>query len=121
MAAPTNDRGGVRQVLRALKNAGADDISYYDEDYDERVYLTGKPEKEILDEVMNYDELWVRFVKGTEGIEGYDRIAVRFVFGNEPYEVVCEYTIYSEAPGSFYNVVNDLTNEWIFGDDEDDD
>lgn len=121
MAAPTNDRGGVRQVLRALKNAGADDISYYDEDFDERVSLIGKPEKVVLDEVMNYDDLWVRFAKGTEGTEGYDRINVRFVFGNSPDEVVCDYTLFREDGDSFSVLIDNLTNSWWDDDDEDDD
>lgn len=99
MAAPTSDRGGIQQVIRALK-ADAWELDFvYDGGDDDQPVST---ETEAVNAVMAVDDAFLNFKRGDE--TGW----VRFVLGNDPDEVVCDYTTNLTA-------VDTLTHGWYFG------
>ena len=96
MSAPTSDKAGIRQTIRALKATGWS-LTFIN-DGEEYTKVTG--EREAIDLIMNLDDVYLNVAKGNE------RGWVRFVLGNEPDEVVCDYTTNLTA-------VDTLTNGWI--------
>lgn len=82
MAAPTTDRGGIQQVVRALRAAGWE----LDSAWDGEESLENPSETAAIDWVMACDQGHIYFKKG-------DTLGwVFFVLGNAPYEVVNDYT-----------------------------
>lgn len=101
MGAPTSDRGGVLQTLRALQAAGWAMHHTYDGEDSTR---TGTVQA-ATDAVMAVDDAVVHVRQ-----EGYDTSNetgwVRFVLGNDPDEVVCDYTSNLES------VIGPLFDSW---------
>jgi ABC-type Zn uptake system ZnuABC Zn-binding protein ZnuA len=101
MTAPTSDKAGVRQTIRALRNA--DHVIYAVEDGASEVHKfdAKASEDDIIAEVMSCDDgyLLVRLPDGTES-------HVYFVFGNDPEEVVCDHGV------SLSPVLDPLTESW---------
>jgi methylaspartate ammonia-lyase len=85
MGAPTTDRGGIQQVIRALKLAGWEPYEV-DDGGDENEKVTN--ETEAIDAVMAVDAAHMLFKRQ----EPFDTGYVFFVLGNDPEEVVCDYT-----------------------------
>lgn len=97
MAAPKDDRSGIRQTIRALKAAGYTlDRVFNGGDEDEPV----RTEAEAIAEIMAVDDAYLYVLRGRE--ESY----VRFVMGNEPFEVICDNTVNLEP------VLGPLTARW---------
>jgi len=93
VSAPTSDRAGVRQTLRALKADGWKPLWVdYRDGEDEEVPCT--KERETVEAVMQVDDAFLV----VEHTETKERGWVRFVMGNEPDEVVCDYTVKLEGP-----------------------
>jgi hypothetical protein len=84
MSAPTSDRSGIRQTVRALIAAGWLPLWV---DYNDGDVEKVTRETETVDAIMAVDDAFLVVEKGTE------RGWVRFVMGNDPDEVVCDYTI----------------------------
>lgn len=91
MGKPSTDRGGMQQVIRALKADGWALHSVGD--------VEVATETAAIEEVESTGDEWVYFRKDGKGG------AVRFVLGNDPDEVVCDYTVN-------LTVVDTLTSSW---------
>lgn len=99
MSAPSSDRAGIRQVIRALRAAGWVLVEVYDGEDDVPV----SNETEAVDAVMAVDDAYLHVAEGTPtGPRGW----VRFVLGNDPEEVVCDHTI------NLGSVLDPLTEGW---------
>lgn len=96
MSAPTTDKAGIRQTVRALRAAGYTlDSVEHEED------VTVSNEKEAVHEATSCDEAWL-WVKDPEGkLHG-----VYFVLGNDPDEVICDYHVSLEP------VIGPLQDSW---------
>ena len=101
MATPTTDRGGVLQVIRALKAAGYTPFMAVDGEGEE---FHTQNETELVENLMSCDDgtLYVRLPEGSERKTSH----VYFVFGNDPEEVVCDYGLSLEP------VIGPLTESW---------
>lgn len=101
MGAPTTDRGGIQQVIRALQDAGWQ--LHYVNDGEGRVKTS--TEQRAVDAITAVDQAWCYFKRTVDGTEqhGY----VFFVLGNDPEEVVCDYTTNLDP------TVGDLTGSWF--------
>ena len=95
MSAPTSDRGGMQQVIRAMRADGWE----IDSAWDGEESLESPNETAAIDWVMACDQGHIYFRKGDE--TGW----VFFVLGNEPEEVVNDYTVNLTA-------VDALTSSW---------
>lgn len=100
MSAPSSDRAGIRQAIRALRNNGWD--LHYVNDGEERILV--KTESEAIDAIMAVDcaRLFVNHI-GPD----YDSGWLFFVLGNMPDEVICDYTTNLES------VIEPLTDSWF--------
>lgn len=98
MSAPTTDRGGIQQTIRALKADGYELDSVWDGEESTPV----KTETEALDIIMNLDQATMYVNK-----DGADAGYVFFVMGNDPDEVICDYTVNLES------VIGPLTDGWF--------
>ena len=104
MSAPSSDKAGIRQTIRALRNAGYElDRVYNGGDEDTPV----SNETEALEEIMATDDatLWVKCPKASVNA-GKSR-GVYFVLGNSPDEVICDYHV------SLSHVLDPLIDSWI--------
>lgn len=100
MGAPSSDKAGIRQVIRALR--AADHVIYGGHDGDSEVeYAPDASEDTIIADMTASDSstLWVRLPDGTAS-------HVYFVLGNDPEEVVCDHGISLEP------VLDPLTRSW---------
>lgn len=100
MGAPTTDRGGIQQTIRALVADGW--LLRYVYDGEERVKVTNEPE--AIEAIMAVDDAALHVARHGEA-GTYATGWVRFVMGNDPDEVVCDYTTNLEC-------VDALTNGW---------
>lgn len=97
MAAPSSERAGVRQAIRALKADGWE-ISHVDDGGDEPVIVSGEREAIEAIEAVGFAHLWVK----RPGDDGW----VFFTMQNgAPDEVVCDFTTNLEC-------IERLTNSW---------
>lgn len=87
MSKPSSDAAGIRQTIRALRDAGWELASVNDREEDLKV----TNEAEALAAVTAVDEAFLYVTKGDQ--RGY----VFFVLGNEPDEVICDYTVNLES------------------------
>lgn len=101
MGAPTTDRGGIQQTIRALVADGWQLRYVYDGE--ERVKVTNEPE--AIDAITAVDDAALHVARGAKGTPERATGWVRFVMGNDPDEVVCDYTTNLEC-------VDALTNGW---------
>lgn len=98
MPAPSSDKAGIRQIIRALRDAGWELDYVYDREDETYVATEGA----AIDAIMAVDEAFL-YVKRTEnGVRGY----VFFVLGNDPAEVAADYTV------NLSNVIDPLTESW---------
>ena len=107
MATPSSDSAGIRQSIRALRNAGyslvaVDDGGYYepaeggDSDGDQIV----SNETQAIEAITAVDDARL-FVKNGD-VSGW----VRYVMGNSPEEVICDYTV------NLSHVLDALIDSW---------
>lgn len=93
MGAPSSDSAGIRQVYRALKEAGNPVIFVFDGEENVPV----KNENECVDAVTAVDDAFANTADGW----------VRFVLGNAPEEVVCDYTV------NLSDVLDPILDRWM--------
>lgn len=96
MSAPTTDRGGIQQTIRALRDAGWELDSVWDGE--ESTPVTSYPQ--AVDDIMSVDQAHLYVKK--DGAEGW----VFFVLGNDPDEVINDYTV------NLSEVLDPLTESW---------
>ena len=101
MTAPSSDRAGIRQIIRALRAADYDLVEVWDGE--ETVPV--KNESEAIDAVMAVDDATL-FVRTPDGSRNP---WVRFVMGNDPEEVVCDHVVDCQ---NFEQVIDSVTEEW---------
>lgn len=104
MSAPTTDRGGIEQAIRALRAAGWE-LAYVD-DGGENIPV--KTEPEAIDAIMAVDQAWLHFTKGEPELDKklHKTGWLFFVLGNDPDEVICDYTTNLDP------TIEDLTRGW---------
>lgn len=86
MSAPSSDRAGIRQTVRALKSAGYRPAQV--NDGEETISVTDCGEAKIIEALTATDQSWL-YVTGADGTQSS---WVYFVLGNDPEEVVCDYS-----------------------------
>lgn len=97
MSAPTSDKAGIRQTIRALRAAGweLDFVCNQEDD------IPVKTEDEAIQHITAVDEAFLN-------VKAYDRRGhVFFVLGNSPDEVICDYTT------NLSSVIEPLTDSWF--------
>lgn len=97
--APSSDRAGIRQVIRALVAAGYTLVEVFDGE--ENVPTT--TESAAIDAIMAVDDATL-FVRTPDGSRNP---WVRFVLGNDPEEVVCDFVV------SLSPVIDAVCDRWI--------
>lgn len=100
MSAPSSDQAGIRQTIRALRDA--EHIVYGGNDGEADVtYAPDASEDDIIADMTACDSstLWVRLPDGTTSF-------VFFVLGNDPEEVICDHGV------SLSPVLDPLTEKW---------
>lgn len=103
MSAPESDSAAIRQIIRALREAGWE-LAYVD-DREEQTKV--KTEQEAIDAITAVDEAFLHLNRGKVGDLGPQRSYVFFVLGNEPVEVACDYTV------NLIPVIDPLTDSWF--------
>jgi len=103
MGAPTTDRGGIEQVIRALRAAGWE-LDYVD-DTEEKIPVSTEPE--AVEAITAVDEAFLHVKKRESNGVVYDTGYVFFVLGNDPEEVVCDHTT------NLSDVIDPLTEGWF--------
>ena len=83
MSIPMNDKAALRRVLRAMKTAGAEAVSF--DNGEEIISLKGMGERKILDTMFQTDDEVITFRRGD------DTLNVHLVYGNEPGVLVSNY------------------------------
>lgn len=101
MTAPSTDQAGVRQTIRALRNAKHTIFAVEDGAGEIHSFGPNASEDDLIAEVMSCDDGYL-MVLLPDGQEGH----VYFVFGNEPFEVICDHSI------SLSPVLDPLTERW---------
>lgn len=102
MSAPSSDRAAIRQVIRALRNAGYTLTGGHDgEDFFE--VPADASEDVLIENLMACDSSTLHTWKGDAEPKNSH---VYFVLGNEPYEVVCDHGV------SLSPVLDPLTESW---------
>ena len=102
MAAPRDDKAGVKQTWQALHDAGYD-VGVQDGAGEE---FAGLSKKDAVAEVMSCDEgFFVAMPKGETDQSKRDGW-VYFVFGNSPEEVINDYTT------NLDHVIEPLSKRW---------
>lgn len=102
MSAPTTDRGGIEQAIRALRAAGWE-LDYVN-DGEEEILVDTEPA--AIDAVMAVDQAWLHFKKREANGVVYATGWLFFVLGNDPDEVICDYTTNLDP------TIEDLTRGW---------
>lgn len=97
MSAPKTDEAGIRQTIRALRNAGY--VLDYVDDGGEEVKVTN--EDEAIDAITAVDNAHL-FVTHAEHPASH----VWFVLGNDPEEVICDHGV------SLSHVLDPLMERW---------
>jgi hypothetical protein len=101
MTAPSSDKAGVRQVIRALRKADHVITAVEDGAREVHKFAPDASEDAIIAEVTSCDDgyLLVTLPDGTESF-------VYFVYGNDPGEVVCDHGV------NLSPVLDPLTESW---------
>lgn len=100
MSAPSSDKAGIRQVIRALRKAGYTLTGGHDgEDFFE--VAADVSEDVLIENLMACDSSTLHTWKDGEG-----NSHVLFVLGNAPEEVACDYGVSLEP------VLGPLTESW---------
>lgn len=99
MTAPTDDRAGIRQAIRALLAADYTLVEVFDGG-DEMVKVEN--ETEAINAIMAVDDATL-FVRTPDGERNP---WVRFVLGNDPDEVICDHLV------SLGHVLDPLMESW---------
>ena len=113
MSAPSSDKAGVRQTIRALRAANHVITQVEDGASEVHDFTPTASEDAIIAEVMSCDDgyLIVQLPEGANTLGG-NTSHVYFVFGNEPFEVICDHGV------SLSPVLDPLMASWQ--DDSDD-
>lgn len=98
MSAPSTDKAGIRQIIRALVAADITLLSVDIGDGEEAV----TSEAQALDECTAGDEAWLVVRLADGDTTGW----IRFVLGNDPEEVVCDHTV------NLSPVIDPVTEKW---------
>lgn len=98
MSAPKTDEAGIRQTIRALRNAGY--VLDFVDDGEEQIKVSN--ETEALDAIMAVDVAYL-FVKHSDGERASH---VLFVLGNDPEEVICDHGL------TLSHVIDPLMERW---------
>ena len=101
MGAPSSDRAGIRQIIRALVAKGYSIVETWDGE--ETVKTT--TETAAIDAVMSVDDATLFF----RTPDGSRNPWVRFVLGNDPEEVVCDHVVDCQ---DFEEIINSVTERW---------
>lgn len=101
MSAPSSDRAGIRQIIRALRAADYSLVEVWDGEETVKV----STEAEAIDAVMSVDDATL-FVRTPDGSRNP---WVRFVLGNDPEEVVCDHVVDCQ---DFEQVIDSVTSGW---------
>lgn len=101
MSAPSSDRAGIRQIIRALRAADYSLVEVWDGEETVKV----STEAEAIDAVMAVDDATL-FVRTPDGSRNP---WVRFVLGNDPEEVVCDHVVDCQ---DFEQVIDSVTSGW---------
>ncbi len=96
MPAPTTDKDGIRQTVRALRAAG-----YQLEAVEHEDHVLVSTEDAAVHEATACDDCWLWVVDRDGQSHG-----VNFVLGNDPDEVVCDYHVSLEP------VIGPLQDSW---------
>jgi ABC-type uncharacterized transport system ATPase subunit len=96
---PDSDSAAIRQIIRALRNAGWQLHCVHDGEGSTPV----STETEALDAITAVDAATLVVLSG---VNATDHGHVLFVLGNEPFEVAADYTTNLSA------VIEPLTNSW---------
>lgn len=106
MTAPSSDKAGIRQVIRALRAADHTITMVHNGEENVR-FKPDASENDIIDEAMACDSshLYVR-LPGEGPLKERERGYVFFVLGNDPEEVVCDHTT------NLSPVLDSLTEGW---------
>jgi len=89
MSAPSSDKAGVRQTIRALRAADHVITAVQDGAGEIHKFPPDASEGAIIAEVMSCDDGYL--IVNTPGRLTDSHIY--FVFGNDPEEVICDYTV----------------------------
>lgn len=102
MSAPSSDKAGIRQVIRALRAAGYTITGGHDgDDFFEVASIAS--EDLIIEHLTACDDSTLHTYKADEEQKNSH---VYFVLGNDPEEVVCDYGVSLEP------VLGPLTESW---------
>jgi hypothetical protein len=101
MSAPSSDKTGVRQTIRALRAADHTVIAVKDGASQVHRFGPDASEDDIIAEVMSCDDGYL-IVRLPDGSTSH----VYFVFGNDPEEVICDHGV------SLSPALDPLTESW---------
>ena len=101
MTAPSSDRAGIRQIIRALRDKGYSLVEVWDGEETVKV----RTESEAIDAVMAVDDATLFF----RTPDGRYNPWVRFVLGNDPEEVVCDHVV---DCGDFEQIIDSVCDAW---------
>jgi hypothetical protein len=98
--APSSDRDGIVQTIRALKGSGWVLVGVYDGGDGIEAVST---EAEAVEAIMAVDDAFLYVAEGTQtGLQRW----VRYVMGNEPFDVICDHHV------GLSSVLDPLTDGW---------
>lgn len=100
MGAPTTDRGGIQQAIRALKADGWELYCVFDGGED----VVVSNEKEAIEAIEATGMAHLHVYKNLPSNK-VENAWIFFVLGNDPDEVICDYTTNLEC-------IDKLTNTW---------
>jgi hypothetical protein len=101
MTAPSSDKAGVRQTIRALRAADHKIDAVEDGASEVHTFAHDASEDDIIAELMSCDDGYL-IVRLPDGKVSH----VYFVFGNDPEEVICDHGV------SLSPVLDPLTESW---------
>lgn len=101
MSAPSSDRAGIRQIIRALTAKGYTLVGVYDGEED----VPTTTETAAIDAIMAVDDATLFF----RTPDGSRNPWVRFVLGNDPEEVVRDHVVYCQ---DFEEIIASVTSRW---------
>lgn len=108
MGAPSSDKAGIRQTIRALRAAGYELDSVDDGDY----YDPAPGIDSDGDQIVNNEDQAIAAITAVDDARLYVRrdgrkAVVRFVMGNDPDEVICDHSTSLSA------VLDPLIDSWM--------
>jgi len=102
MSAPKTDEAGIRQTVRALRNAGYV-LVHVEDGGDDPVPVS--TEQDAVDAITAVDDAYL-VVRPKDADDDMPGSWVRFVLGNDPEEVICDHGV------SLSHVLDPLMERW---------